>query len=196
MEKSIQLHTPLRESEVRELRAGQTVYLEGMIYCVSGIDVHKRLIEYSKKHKKIPVDLHDSVIIHAPAFCQKRNGIWKLVYLTVTTSARMNLYEPDLIKLFSIRGIVGKGGMDERTHEALMKKGGVYLAQVGGCNAFYLPKADEKCEVYWEEFFPFALVQIHVHQYGPLIVAMDSHGNNLYAKTLEKGRRAIARLMG
>ena len=196
MEKSIQLHTPLRESEVRKLRAGQTVYLEGMIYCVSGIDVHKRLIEYSKKHKRTPVDLNDSVIIHAPAFCMKEKRIWKLVYLTVTTSARMNLYEPDLIKLFSIRGIVGKGGMDQRTHEALMKKGGVYLAQVGGCNAFYLPKADKKCNVYWEEFFPFALVQIHVHQYGPLIVAMDSHGNNLYAKALDKSRRAIARLMG
>lgn len=195
MSREIRLKTPLSDGEVRNLRVKQSVFLDGVIYCVSGIDAHKRLIEYSEKHKDIPIELKSSVIIHAPAFCQKVGNTWKLVYLTVTTSARMNLYEPDLIKLFCIRGIIGKGGMDEKTHETMKKGGCVYLAQVGGCNAFYLPKVNEKCEVYWPELFPFALVKLNVERYGPLIVAMDTHGNNMYANSLEKARRIAANLI-
>lgn len=94
----------------------------------------------------------------------------------------MNSLEPEIIKRFKIRGIIGKGGMDEETLNAMEKYGCVYLAMTGGA-ALLAVKSIERVEaVYWLDLgMPEAMWVFNVRDFGPMVVAMDTKGRNIYA---------------
>ena len=103
-----------------------------------------------------------------------------MVAVGPTTSTRMNPYQPGILKL-GVKAVIGKGGMDENTASALEENNAVYLAAVGGCAALYVKSILKVKGVNWIDLgVPEAIWELEVKDFGPLVVAMDSHGNNLY----------------
>lgn len=172
-----QLQIPFREEEVRELKAGDSVLLSGILY--TGRDaVHKFLVS---NPEKCPVQLKDSVIYHCGPIVIKKDGEWKVTAAGPTTSARMEPYISDIIDTFGVRAFIGKGGLGDKTLVACQKYGCVYLSAVGGC-AQVLAKAIVKVRnVYFYEEFgpPEAIWELEVKDF-PAIVTMDSHGETLH----------------
>jgi len=103
-----------------------------------------------------------------------------------TTSTRMNPYQPELIDN-GVKAVIGKGGMDKKTLDALKRNRAVFLTAVGGCAALYVKAVIKVKNVYWIDLgVPEAIWELEVKNFGPLFVTMDSHGGNLYEQVRKK----------
>lgn len=128
-----------------------------------------------------PVDLHGSICLHtAPGVRRLPNGRYERLSIGTTTSTRMDRFTPGLLETYGVRAIVGKGGLIESGVQAMKMFGGVYLAIVGGAAALETLQIEEIEGVWWEDLMPECLWKFRVKDFGPLIVAIDSHGNSLY----------------
>jgi len=175
------LKTPLSERDVRALKLGETVYLDGIVY--TGRDeVHIHSLEALEKGKKPPVDFRGAAVYHCGPIMKKVGEKWVAVAAGPTTSSRMNSLEPQFIEKFRPGAIIGKGGMSEPTVEAMKKFGCVYLAITGGA-AVLAAKGIKSVEgVEWFEFgMPEAIWILNTENFGPLTVAIDAHGNSMFA---------------
>lgn len=175
-----ELKTPLDEKAARGLRLGDTVYLSGDV--ITGRDeMHIRAIEYSRLGKPLPEGIEGSVLYHCgPIVVNDGNG-WKAVAAGPTTSARMNSLEPEMIRRFGIRAIIGKGGMSEDVGKAMSEVGCVYLAAVGGTAVSLAESITKVHGPEWPDLgMAEAMWRFKIERMGPLIVAMDSKGNSLY----------------
>lgn len=170
------LTTPLKDKDVRDLKIGDIVYITGTIYTARD-ETHLRLLEEGS-----PIDLEGAVIFHCGPIVEKTDDGWEIVAAGPTTSSRMNSLEPKTIERFKIRGIIGKGGMDSNTLEAMKEYGCVYLAITGGA-ALLAARSIERVEsVYWLDLgMPEAMWVLKVKDFGPLVVAMDTKGTSIYA---------------
>lgn len=117
--------------------------------------------------------------------------MWEKICIGTTTSIRMDRFPPDLIAKYGVRALIGKGGLYEGSLEAMKKYGAVYLAIVGGAAALETQQIEEVEAVYWEHLHPEALYQFRVKDFGPLTVAMDSHGKNLYFDVRDEAQRRL-----
>lgn len=181
-----ELKTPLSKEDIGKLNAGDIVYISGTIYTARD-RAHQRILGEGS-----PVNLEGAVIFHAGPIIKvsKRNNEndYKMIAVGPTTSTRMNPYQPDVLKL-GVSAIIGKGGMDEKTKDALVKNDAVYLAAVGGCAALYVKSILEVKSVNWIDLgVPEAIWELKVKNFGPLVVAMDSKGKNLYEEVKQKIR--------
>lgn len=138
------------------------------------------------EEKKLPFKTKDLALYHCGPVVQQKGEGWKIIAAGPTTSARMNLLEPIFVEKTGVRMIIGKGGMDENTAKALKTYGSVYLAFTGGA-ALIAAKAIIKVNsVEWVDLgTPEAIWMLEVRDFGPLIVAIDSTGNNLYQEIYE-----------
>ncbi|MBR7153512.1 MAG: fumarate hydratase C-terminal domain-containing protein [Candidatus Methanomethylophilaceae archaeon] len=175
------LNTPLSEQDVRSLKLGETVYVFGPV--ITGRDeMHIRAIERSVAGEDVPSDIEGAVLFHCgPIMVQREDGTWAVVAAGPTTSARMNKLEPEMIRRFGIRAIIGKGGMSKDVAEAMREVGCVYLAATGGA-AISLAEGLSRCTgVEWLDLgMAEAMWRFETERFGPLIVAMDAEGNSLY----------------
>lgn len=175
----VKLKTPLSRKDTEKLQVGDTVYLSGTIYTARD-SAHKRIVQDGS-----PVVLEGAVIFHAGPIIKtskKADGSenYEMVAVGPTTSTRMNPYQYQLIDQ-GVKAVVGKGGMDEKTSQALKRNGAVFLAAVGGCAALYVNSVKRVNNVHWIDLgVPEAIWELEVKDFGPLIVTMDSHGGNLY----------------
>ncbi|ABO34345.1 fumarase beta subunit [Methanococcus maripaludis C5] len=178
----MQLKTPISKEDVKKLKVGDIVYLSGDI-CTGRDEAHITTIE----EKKPPINLENGVIYHAgPIMKKEKNGKWTCVAIGPTTSARMNGLEEDFIRITNISAIVGKGGMDDKLLKTFEESGVIYFAAPGGCAALLADSVNEVKNVYHLELgMPEAFWELSVENFGPLIVAMDAHGNSLYSKVNE-----------
>ena len=168
------LKTPLKREETQKLRIKDSVYISGTIYTARD-SAHQRMIE-----KGSPVTLDGAVIFHAGPIIRKQDEDYVMVAVGPTTSTRMNPYQAEILDQGAL-AIIGKGGMDKRTSEALKRNGAVFLAAVGGCAALYVSSVEKVKNVHWLDLgVPEAIWELEVKDFGPLIVAMDSTGANLY----------------
>lgn len=184
----LKLETPIPKKDIKELKVGDIVYLNGTIY--TGRDeAHLTIIEEYEKNKKNCKDdeynvikkLNNGVIYHAGPIMIKENNKWKCVAIGPTTSARMNEVEEEFIKITGISAIVGKGGMKKELLNVFKEYGVVYLAAPGGCAALLANSIVEVKNVYHYELgMPEAIWELKVNDFGPLIVAMDANGNSIY----------------
>ncbi len=191
------LKTPISEADVRKLKAGDVVYISGLMFTARD-SAHKKMLEIAKKGEDLPFDPKGLVVYHVGPVVKKIDSGWKIVAAGPTTSARMEALEAEFIRTFNVRGIVGKGGMFEKTTQACKEFGAFYGAFVGGC-AILAAKAIERVEaVYWLEELgiPEAVWLLRVNKFGPLIVAIDSHGNNLFLDVLSKARENLKKILG
>jgi len=175
------LKTPLSEKDVRDLKIGETIFLDGVIY--TGRDeVHIHALEYLEKGKKIPVDFKGSALFHCGPIMRKVGEKWEVVAAGPTTSSRMNSLEPQFIEKFGPGAIIGKGGMSQPTVDAMKKFGCVYLAITGGAAVLAAKGIKSVSGVEWYELgMPEAIWIMNADNFGPLTVAIDAHGNSLYA---------------
>jgi fumarate hydratase subunit beta len=177
---SLKLKTPLSEDQTGKLRIGDIVYISGTIYTARD-SAHKRMVE-----EGAPVDLKDAVIFHAGPIIRSTDAGHEMVAVGPTTSMRMSPYEPEVIKM-GVKAIIGKGGMDEATAQAIKENNAVYFTAVGGCAAHYVKSVLRIKSVHWEDLgVPEAVWELEVRDFGPLLVTMDSEGGNLYTKVKEK----------
>ncbi|MDR2966799.1 MAG: FumA C-terminus/TtdB family hydratase beta subunit [Methanobacteriaceae archaeon] len=174
------IKTPVVSEEIKKLKAGDIVNISGIILTARD-QAHQRIIE-----KGAPCDLNGGVIFHAGPIIKENNDSsssnskFNMVAIGPTTSTRMNPYASDVIKM-GTKIIIGKGGMDGSVSYALKKEGAVYLAAVGGCAALYVDSIEKINNVHWLDLgIPEAIWELKVDDFGPLIVAMDSHGNSLF----------------
>jgi L(+)-tartrate dehydratase beta subunit len=173
----IKLQTPLTEAVVRDLKLEDTVYIDGHIF---GIRDATQIRIFDEKVSP-PTDLTGAVCIHtAPGVRKLPNGKYEKICIGTTTSTRMNRFYPGLIRDYGVRAMIGKAGFLQDTVEAMEKFGGVYLAIVGGAAALETEQIEEIEEVWWEDLMPECLWKFRVKNFGPLIVAIDAHGNSLY----------------
>ena len=175
----IQLTYPFTEAQVRPLKVGDEVAISGVIF--TGRDaVHKYLHEGGK----LPdgVSLKDGIIYHCgPVMMPQADGSWKCTAAGPTTSIREEPYQWQIIRDFGVRGVIGKGGMGDRTVKACLEHGCVYLHAVGGA-AQVLAEAIKKVRnVYLKDEFgsPEAIWELEVENF-PAFVTIDAHGNSLH----------------
>ena len=175
----IQLTYPFTEAQVRPLKVGDEVAISGVIF--TGRDaVHKYLHEGGK----LPdgVSLKDGIIYHCgPVMMPQADGSWRCTAAGPTTSIREEPYQWQIIRDFGVRGVIGKGGMGDRTVKACLEHGCVYLHAVGGA-AQVLAEAIKKVRnVYLKDEFgsPEAIWELEVENF-PAFVTIDAHGNSLH----------------
>lgn len=183
----IKLKTPINEETIRNLKAGDTVFISGQIVTARD-QAHKLMVE--KKPDFIRPYLKDSIIYHCgPVVKKDENGKWSFVSAGPTTSSREEPYQGDVIAEYSVRGIIGKGGMGKKTLDALKKYGAVYFQAVGGAGALIAKCVKKVSTVFMLEEFgtPEAFWVIEVEEF-PAVVTMDSHGKSLHDIILDESK--------
>jgi fumarate hydratase class I len=173
--KEIALTAPFTEEQVRALKVGDVVLLNGPMF--TGRDaIHAHLM-----HHDAPVDLHGQALYHCGPVMIQEGAKWKVKAAGPTTSGREEPYEADIIRKFGIRAVIGKGGMGAKTLAALKEHGCVYLNAIGGAAQYYAECIEDVSAVDFLEFgIPEAMWHLHVKNF-PAIVTMDSHGGSLHA---------------
>jgi fumarate hydratase subunit beta len=177
------------ERTVRGLKIGQTVYVSGPI--VTGRDAaHMRALSLKEN---IP-DLNGATLFHCGPIMVRENNGWKAVAAGPTTSARMNSLGPEMIRRYGIRAVIGKGGMSDDVLRAMKETGCVYLAAIGGAAVSLAESLDTAAGVEWEDLgMAEAMWKFRADRLGPLVVAMDAHGNSLYKTIRSKVDETIGK---
>ncbi len=172
---------PLTEEIAKSLHAGDSVLLTGTIY-TSRDAGHKRMCESLEKGEDIPFDPKDATIYYVGPTPAKPGQV--IGSAGPTTSGRMDAYAPTMMSV-GARGMIGKGARLPEVVDAMKKYSGVYFGAIGGAGAL-LAKCIKKCElIAFEDLGAEALRKLYVEDM-PLVVIIDSEGNNLY----EDGREA------
>ena len=185
----VRLQTPLTEQVVRDLKLEDTVYIDGHIFGLRDATQ----IRIFDEGVAPPTDLTGAVCLHtAPGVRKLPNGKYEKICIGTTTSTRMNRFFPGLIQQYGVRAMVGKAGFLADTIAKMKEFGGVYLAIVGGAAALETMQIEEIEEVWWEDLMPECLWKFRVKNFGPLIVAIDAHGNSLYKNVKDSAAEKIA----
>lgn len=179
MEKRIT--TPLTKEKVKDLKAGDSVLISGVIY-TSRDAAHKRLVDLLDQGKELPIDVKDAIIYYVgptPAKPGQAFGSGG-----PTTSYRMDPYAPRLLDI-GLKGMIGKGLRSQEVIESMKKNKAVYFGAIGGAAAL-IGKSVKKAEIVtYEDLGAEALRRLEVEDF-PAVVVIDSEGNNLY----EQGQKA------
>ena len=188
----ISLSFPFTEEKIRALKVGEPVEISGVIF--TGRDVvHKYLHEGGK----LPpgVNLRDGLLYHCgPVVMKDEQGGWKVTAAGPTTSIREEPYQAQVIKEFGLRGVIGKGGMGERTLAACQQQGCVYLHAVGGAAQVLAECIKSVRNVYFLEEFgaPEAIWELEVENF-PAVVTMDAHGHSLHQEVFAASQAELAK---
>ena len=179
MKKQIQI--PIQKEIIRELKAGDYVYLTGEIYTARDA-AHKRMNETLDRKEELPVNIKDKIIYYmGPSPAREGKGIGSA---GPTTASRMDKYAPRLMDL-GLSGMIGKGKRSQEVIDAIIRNEGVYFAAVGGAGAL-LSKCIKKSEVIaYDDLGTEAIRRLEVEDF-PVIVVIDSEGNNLYEMAIEE----------
>ena len=191
-----ELTTPVTEAQVRALKVGETVTLQGTLFGIRDATQ----IHLFDRGRRTRFDLHGHAVIHtAPnvrkvAACPEHPTGYAPVCIGTTTSARMERFTRPLMEQLGVRIIIGKGGLLAASAAAFSEIGGVYLAIVGGTAALETTWIEAIEDVDLDDLNPESLWRFRIRDFGPLLVAMDSHGGSLYeaVKRDAQSRRARA----
>jgi len=186
------IRTPLHKRDIAILRAGDIVYLSGIIYTARD-EAHLRILELTKNNKPLPFNLDGAVIYHCgPLVVPDKKG-WKIIAAGPTTSARMTDMTPALLDSHNVRAIIGKGGMKDIA--SVLKDNCVYLAYTGGCAALAADMIMEVPSVQFQDLgMPEAVWVLKVNNFGPLIVGVDTKGKDLYAEVIKQAEESLTKV--
>ncbi len=190
---TIKLKTPITEKQIRELKIGDLVLLSGVI--ITGRDAaHKYIME--NHPTDIAPYLNDGILYHCGPVVEKKDGVWRVIAAGPTTSIREEPYESDVIAEYNIRGVIGKGGMGDKTLNALQKYGAVYFHATGGAAALQGAKIKKVLDVFLLEKLgvPEAFWVFEVEDF-PVVVTMDSHGESLHKEIKESSEKIFNQLI-
>jgi L(+)-tartrate dehydratase beta subunit len=189
-------HMPVTEEAVRKLRVNDTVTLHDTLFGIRDATQ----IHMFDRGRKTRFDLKGHAVIHtAPNVkwvgeTEAAPAGYEPICIGTTTSARMERFTRPLMEQYGVRIIIGKGGLFEASQKAFTELGGVYLAIIGGAAALETTWIEKIEEVDLDDLNPESLWKFRIRGFGPLLVAMDSHGGNLYTQVNKaaRDRRAAA----
>lgn len=177
-----ELTTPVSEAQIRQLRINDTVTLQATLFGIrDATQIH--MFDHGRRTR---FDLNGHAVIHtAPNVKKVEKSVanpagYAPICIGTTTSDRMERFTRPLMAQYGVRIIIGKGGLREDSLAAFKELGGVYLAIVGGTAALETTWIEQIEDVDLDDLNPESLWQFRVHNFGPLLVAMDSHGGNLF----------------
>ena len=171
---------PIEKEKIKKLRKGDILYITGEIFTARD-EAHHKMLEL-KKHK-LSFNPSKMALFHCGPLVKKdKKGDWQAISAGPTTSSRMEIFEDKFIEKYHVPIIIGKGGMGNKTLGALKKYNCVYTAYTGGAGALAADRIQQVTSVYWLEELgmPEAVWIFKVEEFGPLVVAMDSHGDSIY----------------
>lgn len=188
--------TPLAEAQVRALRLNDTVTLQGTLFGIRDATQ----IHMFDRGRTTRFDLAGHAVIHTAPNVRKveksaaNPAGYQPVCIGTTTSSRMERFSRPLMSRYGVRAIIGKGGLLEDSQAAFAELGGVYLAITGGTAALETTWIEAIEDVDLDDLNPESLWRLRIRNFGPLLVAMDSHGGSLYreVKELARGNRGAA----
>lgn len=176
------LTTPIRDEDLRDLNVGDVVYLTGRLVTCRDV-AHRRLIE---QKRELPVDLERGAILHAGPIVRKKDEGFEMVSIGPTTSMRMEKFEREFIKQTGVKLIIGKGGMGPETAAGCEEHTAVHAIFPGGCAVLAATQVEEIEGAEWQDLgMPETLWINRVREFGPLIISIDTKGNNLIQKNKE-----------
>jgi fumarate hydratase class I len=191
---AIEVRLPTDESFIRSLKVGDEVMITGTMITARDV-AHKFMVE--KRPDFLKDILRGSVIYHCGPIVKKDDsGQYRIIAAGPTTSSREEPYEASVIEQYRIAGVIGKGGMGEKTSEALKKFGAVYFHAVGGAGAL-LAKCVKKVKdvLMLQEFgSPEAFWVLEVEDF-PSVVTMDAHGESLHRQVLKESEARLKELL-
>ena len=181
------LSTPIPEGEVRRLRVGDILYIDGTMVTARD-EAHKKALELHERGEEPPIDFRGLAIFHCGPIVRREGDRWRVVAAGPTTSMRMEIFEDRFVEVYRPAVIIGKGGMGERTSKACQRYGCVYAAFTGGAALLAAERIKAVRDVYWLEELgmPECLWVFEVENFGPLIVTIDTHGGNLTEEVKRK----------
>jgi L(+)-tartrate dehydratase beta subunit len=186
------LKTPLTEADVRQLRVGDSVILDGVIFGVRD----GNLIRVFDQQVAPPVNWQGAALLHtAPNVRKIAPGKYEPICVGTTTSMRMDRFTEGLLRDHGVRAILGKGGLSQRSAELMQQYGAVYLSVTGGAAALETLQIEEIENVYWEDLMPECIWQIRFKGLGPLTVGIDTHGSNLQRSVQEEAQQRAAEIL-
>jgi L(+)-tartrate dehydratase beta subunit len=181
---------PVDDAQIRTLRIGDTVTLERTLFGIrDATQIH--MFDHGRTTR---FDLRGHAVIHtAPnvrrvEVSESNPAGYEPVCIGTTTSARMERFTAPLMRMYGVRAIIGKGGLGTASSAAFAEFGGVYLAIVGGTAALETTWIDQIEAVDLDDLNPESLWRFRIHGFGPLLVAMDSHGGSLYTAVQQNTR--------
>ncbi|MBL8571838.1 MAG: fumarate hydratase C-terminal domain-containing protein [Phreatobacter sp.] len=188
---------PIDEAQARSLRVGDHVTLDGTLFGIRDAT----LIHMFDRGRRTRFDLRGHAVIHTapnvrkvPAGSNEHPAGYAPVCIGTTTSSRMERFTEPLMRREGVRIVIGKGGMGPATSAAFAAMGGAYLAIIGGTAALETTWIEQIEDVDLDDLNPESLWKFRVRGFGPLLVAMDSHGGSLYTavEATAQARRAAA----
>jgi|YelNatPaOPRAMG01_1025707.scaffolds.fasta_scaffold09598_7 fumarate hydratase subunit beta len=185
--------------KISGLKMGDVLYITGKVFTARD-EAHQLMLELHEKGEKLPFDPSKMVLYHCGPVVKRENNEWKVLAAGPTTSSRMDLFEKEVIEIYGVRIIVGKGGMGDRTSEALKKVKGIYATYTGGAGALAAKSFKKVLSVYYLEELgsPEAIWIFEAENFGPLIVSIDPDGKNwnkLSRDEMEKRKKEIFELI-
>ena len=195
-----ELSTPVTEAQIRQLRINDTVTLQTTLFGIrDATQIH--MFDHGRQAR---FDMNGHAVIHTAPNVQKVEKSaeypagYRPICIGTTTSDRMERFTRPLMTDYGVRIIIGKGGMREGSLSAFKELGGVYLAIVGGTAALETTWIEQIEDVDMDDLNPESLWKFRIRNFGPLLVAMDSHGGSLYdvlkESMAEKRTAALASL--
>jgi len=187
------LSLPLCDEDILGLRAGDIFYLSGIL--VTGRDeVYHRIVE---EGLPCPVDLKGGANYHAGPIVRGNGDKWELVSIGPTSSVRMEKWAADFIQKTGVKVMIGKGGMGEKTASACREYSAIHCVYPGGCAVLGASQIEKIENVFWYELgMAECLWVMKSRGFGPLIVSIDTQGNNLFAENSKYYASRIKERMG
>src|SRR5437588_2764234 len=184
--------TPLTESDVRQLRVGDSVTLDGIVFGVRDANMI-RIFDHGIAP---PVDWKGAALLHtAPNARKVGPGKYEPISVGTTTSMRMDRFTEGLLRDYGVRAILGKGGLSARSGDLMKQYGACYLSVTGGAAAMETLQIEEIEKAYWEDLMPECIWQIRFKGLGPLTVGIDAQGGNLQADVQQQAQQKTAELL-
>ena len=191
------LTTPIKAEDLADIKIGDVIYLTGHIVTCRDVP-HRRVVQ---EGRELPLDIRGGAILHAGPIIRKTDDkSFEMVSVGPTTSMRMEKFEREFIAKTGVRLIVGKGGMGEGTMSGCREFGAIHCVFPAGCAVVAATQVEEIESADWTELgMPETLWKCRVKEFGPLIVSIDAHGNNLFEqnkiKFNEKKDAALAEIL-
>jgi L(+)-tartrate dehydratase beta subunit len=184
------INTPVTGEAIADLRAGDIFYLTGTV-ATGRDDVHRRVVH---EGMSCPFDFRGLAIFHAGPIVKEsapsgggalsdENGQCELISIGPTSSIRMEEWAADFIAKTGVKIMIGKGGMGNKTAAACREHKAIHCVYPGGCAVLGATQIEKITGVYWRELgMPECVWVMQAREFGPLMVSIDTQGNNIFAE--------------
>lgn len=191
------LSLPLTPEATRALKLGDVVLLDGDAVATVGMPTQKRMVAELEAGRELPLPLRGGAFFHMGVSYEEGDaGPGPLHYVNPTTSSRFDHLMPTLIRTLQLTATGGKGGLGRESVEAMREAGCVYFSFVGGASALLSQGVQSVADCAWTDLImQFRLNRIRLDGFGPVIVAIDAHGNSIYERLMTSARERMPEIL-